>query len=108
MLDAHTLGKTASGTPGLHGSTLRYILESPDTPTAFFDYGNNSDAYSVIALQGVVDIQLIEVAARRTGKSKAHMISLGGALERNNCGLSKAERLVCQDVKIKRNSFLSM
>ena len=39
----------------------------------------------------------MEVAARPAGKSKAHLIGAGGALERADYGLSKTEILASQD-----------
>ena len=99
ILDVHTLGNTAFETPGSGGTTIHSIIGSPDIPKAFFDCRNDSDAHFGVALQGVIDIQLMEVAARLAAKLKARLIGLEGALERKDCGLSKAERLACQTIK---------
>ena len=69
---------------------------------AFFDCRSESYALYVhfgVALQGVIDIELMEVAARPTGTSKAHLVGLGGALERKDCDLPKAKRLACQLIR---------
>lgn len=102
ILDVHTLGKTAFETPGSCITTLRCNLESPDIGKVFFDCRNDSDAlypHLDIALRSVIDIQLMEIAARSAGKSKNRLIGLRGALEPKECGPSKAKRLAYQAIK---------
>lgn len=86
LIDIHTLGtvafSTASATrktldgsplktvgPGTtpHDITLKTILESPKIPKVFFDVRNDSDALFAhfgIRLQGVQDLQVMELASK--------------------------------------------
>ncbi|KAL2181542.1 ribonuclease H-like domain-containing protein [Thermothelomyces heterothallicus CBS 202.75] len=72
LVDIHTLGRTAFCTPGpaytaSAGRTLRDLLEDGAVPKVFFDVRNDSDAlYSHfgVRLEGVVDLQLMELATR--------------------------------------------
>jgi exonuclease 3'-5' domain-containing protein 1 len=69
IVDIHNLGATAfstSATPEFV-ITLKSILESPTIPKVFFDVRNDSDAlfaHHAISLQGIHDLQLMELATR--------------------------------------------
>ncbi|KAI1126748.1 ribonuclease H-like protein [Nemania abortiva] len=73
LVDVTTLGAAAFLTQGAHTpSTLKDILESPSIPKVFFDVRMDSDAlYSHygIKLQGVQDLQLMELATRQGRKA---------------------------------------
>ncbi|KAG7004660.1 3'-5' exonuclease [Physcia stellaris] len=82
LLDVCTLGERAFSTSDTSGTNLRAILESQRIPKAFFDVRNDADALFAhfgISLQGVWDIQLMEVAARRS--SKQFLNGLGKCIE---------------------------
>lgn len=67
LIDIHVLQKEAFTAATDDGETLGGILESDTYAKVFFDMRNDSDAlYSHfdIRLQGVIDLQLIEFAAR--------------------------------------------
>ncbi|KAI1361222.1 ribonuclease H-like protein [Xylaria arbuscula] len=72
LVDVKTLQNDAFSTPGAcTRSTLKAILESVSIPKVFFDVHRDSDAlYSHygIALGGVHDLQLMEIATRRGPK----------------------------------------
>jgi exonuclease 3'-5' domain-containing protein 1 len=67
LVDVCVLGSQAFTTAGKNKKTLKAILESPDVQKAIFDVRNDSDAlYSHfgIRLDGIQDIQLMELACR--------------------------------------------
>jgi exonuclease 3'-5' domain-containing protein 1 len=69
IVDIHNLGATAFSTSATPESviTLKSILESPTIPKVFFDVRNDSDAlfaHYAISLQGIHDLQLMELATR--------------------------------------------
>lgn len=67
LVDVHVLGLSAFTTPGTYGRNLKTILEDSTIVKAFFDVRNDSDAlfsHYGINLDGIVDIQLLEVATR--------------------------------------------
>lgn len=71
LVDIHTMGSPAFTIPGSSRSTLRSILETEDVTKYFFDVRNDADAlYNLygIRLRGVRDIQLQEIASRRSSK----------------------------------------
>ncbi|KAJ5351665.1 hypothetical protein N7452_000639 [Penicillium brevicompactum] len=71
LIDIYRLGDQAFSHAAADGMTLRRILESSLIPKVFFDVRNDSDAlYShfSIALSGVQDLQLMELAARRSSR----------------------------------------
>ncbi|KAF2218186.1 ribonuclease H-like domain-containing protein, partial [Elsinoe ampelina] len=71
LIDVTTLGRLAFTTPGKDGRTLQAILESSKIVKVFFDIRNDSDAlYSLhgIRVQGIEDIQLMELASRSGAK----------------------------------------
>lgn len=69
LIDVHVLGAAAFTTKsaGVASASLKTILESPSIPKCFFDVRRDSDAiyhlYS-ISLQGIEDLQLMELATR--------------------------------------------
>ncbi|KAK5627045.1 hypothetical protein RRF57_002760 [Xylaria bambusicola] len=73
LIDAKTLQNHAFATPEVHThNALKEILESPSIPKVFFDVRRDSDAlYSHygIALQGIQDLQLMELATRTSRKT---------------------------------------
>ncbi|KFY09194.1 hypothetical protein V492_05572, partial [Pseudogymnoascus sp. VKM F-4246] len=75
LIDIHILGSTAFTTAGTRGQTLQSILEDPSTPKVFFDVRNDSDAlyaHFSVALAGIHDIQLMELATRPRSKKFLH------------------------------------
>ncbi|TLD14248.1 uncharacterized protein PgNI_02816 [Pyricularia grisea] len=75
LIDVHTLGSDAFTTNscGPTGQTLKQILESQSIPKVFFDVRNDSDALFAhfnVGLQGVIDLQLMEIASRDRWRRK--------------------------------------
>ncbi|KAI9816125.1 MAG: hypothetical protein M1832_005132 [Thelocarpon impressellum] len=72
LVDVHALGERCFTTPGPdETTTLKSVLEAADVPKVFFDARNDSDALFAhfgVALKGVVDVQLLELAARKSNK----------------------------------------
>ena len=72
LIDIHQLGKTAFSTTNSSGATsLKTILESPIIPKIIFDVRNDSDAlfsHFQISIDGVQDLQLMELATRKGSK----------------------------------------
>ena len=71
LLDILLLGEKAFNTLGQSGTDLRAILQSESVPKVFFDIRNDADALYAhfgVSLEGVVDVQLMEVAARQFSK----------------------------------------
>ena len=67
------LKEAAFSTSNRSGRDLRSILESARVPKVFFDVRNDSDAlfaHFQISMQGVQDIQLLEVATRSFSKNR--------------------------------------
>ncbi|KAI0011890.1 ribonuclease H-like domain-containing protein [Xylariaceae sp. FL0662B] len=72
LIDIKTLDDKAFSTAGKDGLTLKTILESNTTPKVIFDVRSDSDAlYShfEVSLDGIHDLQLMELATRRSRKS---------------------------------------
>lgn len=72
LIDVHRLGASAFTITSNDGSTtLKSVLENRSIAKAFFDVRNDSDAlytHSKVYLQGVVDIQLMELRTRTHSK----------------------------------------
>lgn len=71
LIDIFVLQGKAFCTSNRSGTNLRSILESALVPKVFFDVRNDSDAlftHFQISLQGVHDLQLLEVATRQHSK----------------------------------------
>ena len=84
LIDVFLLKDSAFCTPNRSGTTLRSILESALVPKVFFDVRNDSDALFAhfrISLQGVHDVQLLEVATRQF--SKERVAGLAKCIERD-------------------------
>lgn len=69
LIDIHTLGAAAFTTfSEPNNVTLQQVLKSKDVEIVFFDVRNDSDALFAhygIRLQGIKDLQLMELAVRR-------------------------------------------
>ncbi|KAF2475949.1 uncharacterized protein BDR25DRAFT_300827 [Lindgomyces ingoldianus] len=66
-------------------NSLKDILESADIPKVFFDIRNDSDAlYSLygISVNGIIDIQLLELATRKS--SKSYVAGLAKCIEKDS------------------------
>ena len=88
LIDIHVLQDSAFCTPNLSGSTLKSVLESDLVPKVFFDVRNDADAlfaHFQICMQGVQDIQLLELASRSYPK---HRVSGLGACIENDVQLA--------------------
>lgn len=73
ILDVLALGYTAFTTLSDAGETLQSLLEDPSYTKYFWDVRGAADAlwaHYEVGLDGVVDIQLLENASRRTGRDK--------------------------------------
>ena len=73
LVDVFVLQEKAFCTSNNSGTNLRSILESAQIPKVFFDVRNDSDALFAhfnISVQGVHDVQLLEVATRSYSKDK--------------------------------------
>lgn len=84
LIDIHILQNDAFYIPNLSGTTLKSVLESELVPKVFFDVRNDADALFAhfrICMQGVCDIQLLEVATRSYSKEK--VVGLAQCIERN-------------------------
>ncbi|EON61899.1 hypothetical protein W97_01117 [Coniosporium apollinis CBS 100218] len=102
VFDVHVLGKKAFETAGVNGVTLKKILEDPGIGIAFFDVRNDSDAlhhHFGIKLQGVQDIQLMELATRRGGIDYVHGLKRCIEEVTIHSELSWGERSVFMQVK---------
>lgn len=73
LIDVFVLQEKAFCTSNSSGTNLRSILESAQVPKVFFDVRNDSDALFAhfnISMQGVHDVQLLEVATRSYPKER--------------------------------------
>ena len=89
LIDIHVLSEKAFLTPNESGMTLKSLLESDSITKVFFDVRNDADALYAhfgIRLQGVHDLQLMEVASRRRS-DKAMVSGLAKCIE-NHLGLN--------------------
>ena len=78
LIDIHVLKEAAFCTSNRSGIDLRSILQSARVPKVFFDVRNDSDAlfaHFQISLQGVHDVQLLEVATRPFSKDRVSGLS---------------------------------
>jgi exonuclease 3'-5' domain-containing protein 1 len=84
LVDIYTMGSIAFTTTGLLKKTLKAILESPDISKVFFDVRNDSDAlyaHFAISLQGIIDVQLMELASRGPFASRKCVNGLGRCID---------------------------
>lgn len=75
LVDVFVLKEAAFSTSNRSGRDLRSILESAWVPKVFFDVRNDSDAlfaHFQISMQGVQDIQLLEVATRSSSRNRVY------------------------------------
>ena len=73
LIDVFVLQEKAFCTSNDSGTDLRSILESALIPKVFFDARNDSDAlfaHFQISMQGIHDVQLLEVATRSYSKER--------------------------------------
>ncbi|KAL8734137.1 MAG: hypothetical protein Q9166_001622 [cf. Caloplaca sp. 2 TL-2023] len=99
LIDIHALGVTAFDTPTETGLTLRTLFESQGIQKVFFDVRNDADALYAhfgIQLQGVQDIQLMEVASRIYNKKR--VAGLTKCIE-NDSGLEDEAKKAWKDAK---------
>ena len=99
LIDVFVLQEAAFNTPNKNGTSLRSILESALVPKVFFDVRNDADALYAhfnISLQGVHDIQLLEVATR--SRAKDRVAGLGKCI-RSDARLSTKVQRDCEAVK---------
>jgi exonuclease 3'-5' domain-containing protein 1 len=85
IIDVHILGAEAFQVVDTNNNSLKDILESADIPKVFFDIRNDSDAlYSLygICVNGIIDIQLLELATRRS--SKGYVAGLVKCIEKDS------------------------
>ncbi|KAL8676930.1 MAG: hypothetical protein Q9224_007239 [Gallowayella concinna] len=94
LIDIHTLGDVAFTTTNDAGSTLKSILELESITKVFFDVRNDSDALYAhfgIQLQGVHDLQLLEVATRSRCNRKI-LVGLATCIEYDSGLHQKAKK----------------
>jgi len=85
LVDMYSLGSQAFDTTGIKQKTLKDILQDEKIPKVFFDVRNDSDALFAhfgVALQGVVDVQLMESATRTTTRSRKYLNGLAKCVEK--------------------------
>lgn len=84
LIDIFSLQEKAFCTSNRSGTDLRSILESALVPKVFFDVRNDSDAlfaHFQISLQGIQDVQLLEIATR--SYSKGWVTGLAKCIEKD-------------------------
>ena len=99
LFDIHGLGNSAFITSNKSGTSLKRILESSSYPKIFFDVRNDSDAlfnHFGILLDGVQDLQLMELATR--GECKRRVTGLAKCIEYDS-GISATEKAEWQQIK---------
>ncbi|KAJ6005731.1 hypothetical protein N7451_003675 [Penicillium sp. IBT 35674x] len=92
LVDIHVLKDEAFSQQGPSGITLRSVLESPSIPKVFYDVRNDSDALFAhyhISLDGIQDLQLMELATRKF--SKRYVTGLGKCIE-HDAQMTSGER----------------
>lgn len=99
LIDILVLQEAAFSTANRSGATLRSILESPLVPKVFFDVRNDADAlyaHFSVSLQGVHDIQLLELATRSWPRDRLvglrHCIQTDARLQASEIQLWKATK----------------
>lgn len=104
LIDITTLSSLAFTTPPptSPSTTLRSILESPEIGKAFFDVRTDSNAlyfHHRIALAGITDIQLLELASRPGLLSRKRLLSGLARCIKYDASLSASEKLEWESVK---------
>lgn len=103
LVDILKLGSDAFTISCGKGTSLRQVLESDGIIKAFFDVRNDSDAlhhHYGVRLEGVYDIQLIELVTRPARVSRKYLTSLAKCVE-YNAGLAGAEMTFWKQMKDK-------
>ncbi|RAH55920.1 hypothetical protein BO85DRAFT_498327 [Aspergillus piperis CBS 112811] len=95
LVDVYKLGRSAFSNhqPGKNTS-LRGIMESPSIKKVMFDVRNNSDAllsHYNIHLDGIQDLQLMELATRSGSKKYSYLQSQKGRMEKTQGGDYQAD-----------------
>lgn len=85
LVDITVLGRKAFDHVDSNGQSLRAILQNPGVKKIFYDVRNDADAlfhlYEV-DMKGVYDLQLLELAVRRTaGERTKYLHGLGKSIE---------------------------
>jgi exonuclease 3'-5' domain-containing protein 1 len=78
LIDGLKLGEKCFTTPAKHDRTLKDILENKDVRKVFFDVRSNSHAlftHHGIALDGIHDVQLMELATRSYCRAYVKLLS---------------------------------
>lgn len=86
LIDITTLREQAFAASDSQGRTLRLILEADSIVKVFFDIRNDSDAlfsHYGIRVQGIEDVQLMELASRYAHSSKLRFNGLAKCIESN-------------------------
>lgn len=100
LIDIFTLRDQAFNTSGTNGQTMKQILEAPNIPKIFFDVRKDSDALFAhygIRLDGVQDLQLMELATRTF--NRRHLNGLAKCIQRD-AGLPAQESANWEAVKL--------
>jgi exonuclease 3'-5' domain-containing protein 1 len=85
ILDCY-LGQKLFDKTGPTGLSLRHVLEDPDIPKLYFDVRNDSDAvfaFFKVRLQGVIDLQIMEIACRGPMNYCGNIRSLQHCIEKH-------------------------
>lgn len=84
LINIHALNSLAFNSRGQNGLTLKDILESPTIPKVFFDVRNDSDAlyaHFQISLEGIEDVQLMEIGSRHCTLSRKYLKGLATCIQ---------------------------
>lgn len=107
LIDIHTLKEKAFLQPASNGGqTLLDVLESPQIPKVFFDVRNDSDAlfsYFNVELAGVIDLQLMELAARNFSRKHVKRV---GKMHRERCSHHDSRNTKLERIKGERAEAL--
>lgn len=105
LIDVHGMRDQAFRTLHPSGTSLRSVLESPSIKKVFFDVRNDSDALFAhygISLDGVQDLQLMELATRKG--SKRLVAGLAKCIE-NDSAISTAKKAEWKQQKERTGRF---
>ncbi|SPJ72639.1 uncharacterized protein FTOL_02368 [Fusarium torulosum] len=108
LIDVLTLGEKCFTTPAKHNRTLKDILENKNIKKVFFDVRDSSHALYThydIALEGIHDIQLMELATR--SYCRAYVKDLSTCIGRD-APISKADMLSWINIKGKGLELLAV
>ncbi|KAH0845641.1 hypothetical protein AYO21_05566 [Fonsecaea monophora] len=95
VVDVDVLGREALFTTDGKGNSLNNILESPLSPKVVFDVRNGSNALFGLfktSLNGIFDVQLMELALRKG--SKDHLASFSSCVQKQHRDLSDTMNVV--------------